>query len=489
MTGKKKKINRFKFILILFALLLPVGLFLLQSRPFYASDEKVKKHLLSRVTQRDFSIEVNVVGMLDAEKSHMISSKLDGSNGTIIYLIGDGEWVEKGDVLVQFSQTPFEKEVVKYAAQVESYTAAVQAAEQVVAFEKNQVEREIANAKYRQNVALLELKRLREGDGPFELSRLEEEQQAVQIKLKRYQSFYADLKKLQEKGFDNPSEISSTQEQIAAHQEKLASMTKRYTSYKTHVLPALLESAKAKVENAALVVQQTIQGSKYRVAKASAGLLKAKAALKSRKNSLEKARSELVKTEARAPFDGIVIHYLTFRNGQKRKPREGDSVFFNQPILYLPDVSQMIIKTRVREIDLNKIELNQQARVIVDAYPDANLTGRLTFIGALATSEEFDKSREKYFQVFFKINEKDDRLRPGMTCRAFIQAESVSKALTVPVQTIFSENQVDICYVRKTGGGFEKRTVITGRQNDAFVEITDGLRQGEEVSLVRQMID
>ena len=381
--------------MILFALLLPAVFFLIRGYSFFNSGEKEKDYLLSRVTQRDFNIEVNVVGVLDAEKSHMISSNLDGLNGTIIYLINDGKRVEKGDVLVQFNRTPFEKEVAKYAAQVESYTAAVQAAEQVVAFEKNQVEREVANAKYGQSVAILELKRLREGDGPLELSRLEEEQQTVRIKLKRYQSFYADLMRLQDKGFDNPSEISSTQEQVASHKEKLASITKRYNSYKIHVLPALIESAKAKVENAALVLQQTIQGGKYRVAKASAGLLQVKATLKSQKTSLDKARFELAKTEITAPLDGIIIHYTTFRNGQKRKPREGDSVFVNQPILYLPDVSRMIVKTRVREVDLDKVELNQKARVIADAYPDADLTGMLTFIGALATSEDSGKSREK----------------------------------------------------------------------------------------------
>ena len=489
MTGKRKKTNRFNLILIPLILLLPIVFFLIRNSFFSDSDEKVNKHLLSRGTQRDFNIEVNVVGVLDAEKSHMISSDLDGLSGTIIYLIGDGERVKKGDVLVQFNRTPFEKEVAKYAAQVESYTAAVQAAEQVVAFETNQVEREIANAEYGQSVAVLELKRLREGDGPLELSRLEEEQQAVQIKLQRYQSFFADLEKLQQKGFDNPSEISSTKEQIAAHKEKLAAITKRYHSYKNHVLPALIESGKAKVENASLVLQQTIQGGKYRVAKARAGVLQVKATLKSQKTALDKARFELAKTEIRAPLDGIVIHYTTFRNGQKRKPREGDAVFVNQPILYLPDVSRMIIKTKVREVDLDKIELGQQARVIVDAYPDAELTGRLTFIGALATSEESDKSREKYFQVLFRINEEDDRLRPGMTCRAFIQAESVRNALTVPVQAVFSENQFDICYVRTREGGFEKRVITTGRQNDTFVEITGGIQEGEEVSLVRQMTE
>ncbi len=475
--------------MIIFAVFLLSVFLLVPVHSPFDSGEKEKNHQLSHVKQRDFKIEVNVVGILDAAKSHMISSNLDGLNGTIIYLVEDGTWVEKGDILVRFNRTPFEKEVAKYTALVESYAAAVQAAEQVVAFEKNQVEREIANARYGENVAALELKRLQEGDGPLELSRLREELETVRGNLKRYRSFFTDLKKLQDKGFDNPSEINSAREQITGHEAKLESITNRYNSYKDHVLPALIESAKAKVHNASVMLEQTVQGGKYRVAKANASLLQVKATLKSQKTALDKARFELAKTEITAPFDGIVIHYATFRDGRKRKPREGDSVFFNQPILYLPDVLKMIVKTKVREVDLHKIELNQHGRIIVDAYPDADLTGTLTFIGALATSEESGKSREKYFQVIFQVTEEDSRLRPGMTCRISIQAESVRNALTVPVQAVFSENQLDVCYVLRRQGGFEKKVVVTGRQNEEFVEITGGLQAGEQVSLVRQTAD
>ena len=327
---------------------------------------------------------------------------------------------------------------------------------------------------------------MQEGDGPLKLSVLSEEQQKVEIELKRYQSFLLELESFQEKGFENPSEVSSTKEKVAAYTRELASVNKRYKTYEKHVLPALVESARAKVQNAALVLQQTEQGGKYKVAKVNATLLQVKGILQTKKSALAKAIFKLAQTEIKAPFAGIVIHYKTFRNGEKRKPREGDSVFMNQPILYLPDVSKMMIKTQAREVDLHKIEIGQQGRIVVDAYPDARLTGELTFIGSLATADDSRKSFEKYFQVLFKVNEEDNRLRPGMTCRISIQVESLKDSISVPVQAVFMDDQKSFCYVKTKRGGFAVRPITTGRQNIEFVEILEGLNAGEQVSLVKQ---
>jgi len=442
--------------------------------------------LLAEVKKRDFSIDLHIIGVLDAAKSHMISSGIEGANGKIIYLIDDGKRVEEGTTLVRFDRALFEKEVAELESQVKSYSAAVKAAEQVVAFEKNQVRREIVSAQYGESVAALELKRLQEGDGPLKLSVLQEEQQKVEIELKRYQSFLLELESFQKKGFENPAEVSSTKEKVAAYIRELASVNKRYDTYEKHVLPALIESARAKVQNTTMVLQQTEQGGKYKVAKVNATLLQVKGILQTKESALAKAIFKLAQTEIRAPFTGIVIHYKTFRNGEKRKPREGDSVFMNQPILYLPDVSKMMIKTQSREVDLHKIKLGQQGRIVVDAYPDARLTGELTFIGSLATADDSGKSFEKYFQVFFKVNEEDNRLRPGMTCRISIQVESLKDSISVPVQAVFMDDQKSFCYVKTGRGEFELRTVTTGRQNIEFVEILEGVDVGEQVSLVKQ---
>ena len=451
-----------------------------------SSGNETDDQVLSEVKNRDFSIELHIIGVLDAAKSHMISSGIEGANGKIIYLIDDGERVEKGTPLVRFDRALFEKEVAELESQVKSYSAAVKAAEQVVAFEINQVRREVIGAKYGESVAALELKRLEDGDGPLKLSSLQEEQQKVVIELKRYQSFLQELESFKKKGFDNPSEVSSTKEKVAALSRELASINKRYETYKKHVLPALLESGKAKVQNTAMISQQTEQGGKYKIAKVNASLRQVKGMLQTKKSALAKAKFKLAQTEIRAPFAGIVIHYKTFRNGEKRKPREGDSVFMNQPILYLPDVSKMMIKTQAREVDLHKIKLGQQGNIVVDAYPDAQLTGELTFIGSLATTEDSRNSFEKYFQVLFKVNEEDNRLRPGMTCRISIAVDSLTDVISVPVQAVFIDEQKQFCYVKKRIGGFEKRIVTTGRQNIQFVEILDGLEVGEQVSLIKQ---
>ena len=477
---KMKKINIAFFVVI-------IGVVLFGTMNF-SSEKDVDSIVIVPVEKRDFNIELNIVGVLDAAKSHMIASELEGTNGTIIYLIEDGKWVKKGETLVRFDRALFEKEVAELEAQAESYSAAVQAAEQVVAYEINQVKREVVTAQYGQSVAILELKRLKMGDGPLKLSNLKEEQQKVQIELKRFENFLTDLDKFKAKGFENPSEISSTKEKIAAYKTKLASVNKRYETYEKHVLPTLIESGKAKAQNAALLLQQTKVGGKHKVAKAKATLLQVKGILKTKRSSLAKAEFKFSKTEIKAPFAGIVIHYLTFRNGEKRKPREGDAVFMNQPILYLPDISKMVIKTQAREVDLHKIKLGQNGRIVVDAYPDAKLSGELTFIGSLAAAEESGKGFGKYFQVLFKVNEEDLRLRPGMTCRISIQAESVTNVISIPVQAVFTQDQSVFCYVKNKRGDFEKRIVTTGRQNEEFVEIIEGLAVSDQVSLIRQQL-
>ena len=447
--------------------------------------QQKKMQLTTFAKKQSFQIDLNVIGVLDAAKSHMITSELQGTEGKIIYLIDDGARVGKGDLLVQFDPAPFQKQVEQLKAEVAGYEAAVQAAEQAVAFEKNQVDRETANAEYLKNVAELELKKLQEGDGPLQLSQFQEEQHKAQLELQRYEQYFNDLVALQKQGYTNTSENEATKEKVAVLKKQFEAASNRYENYKKNVFPALLESGKAKKANAILEAEQTRQGGIYKVAKAQANLNQIRSKLTAQKEALSSAERELGKTEIKAPFDGIVILFETFREREKRKPRVGDTVFMNQPILYLPDISKMIVKTRVREIDLYKLSLGQKGKVRVDAYPDSVFDGELNFIGALATAENPQADQEKYFQVSFVLGGEDKRLRPGMTCRAQIIAKTMEDVLTVPVQAVFYQNSSPFCFVQKLGRGFSPVPVTIGSQNEDLVEITKGLDEGDEVSLVQ----
>jgi HlyD family secretion protein len=444
-----------------------------------------QNQLVTSVQRQDLTVELNVIGVLDAAQAHMISAELRGSQGKIIYLIDDGTLVSKGDLLIQFDPLPFQKEVELLKAEVASFDAAVQAAEQEVAFQRNLVQREVANTEYLLSVALLDFKRLDEGEGPLQISKLQEEQQKAKLELQRHERYYLDLMDLKAEGYQNVSEIEAIEEKVGVLKKQFDTATNRYESYKKHVLPALLEGGRAKKLNAELVLEQTRQGGVYKVAKAQATLNQIKSKLEAKRAALQQAEIELQKTEIHAPFDGIVIHYESFRDEEKRKPREGDTVFMNQPILYLPDVSRMVVKTKAREIDLYKLALGQRGRVLIDAYPDTTFEGELTFIGALATAETTKAGQEKYFDVIFALKGEDMRLRPGMTCRIAILAQSLKQVLTIPVEAVFQEGNQDYCYVQNATGSQEARAVTVGAFNENIAEIISGLKEGEKVSLVK----
>ena len=194
------------------------------------------------------------------------------------------------------------------------------------------------------------------------------------------------------------------------------------------------------------------------------------------------AQTELDRTVIRAPIPGIAVLPEAFRGGEKRKPRVGDIVWQNQPLVYLPDISEMVVKTQIREIDLHKVAAGKKVMVFVDAYPDLKLTGDVQSIGVLAESRTESHTADKYFQVVVSVKEKDQRLRPGMTARVEIECAKVEKALSIPIHAVFNEEGRSYCYV-DTQASYEKREISIGAQSEDWAQVLAGLKEGERVAL------
>ncbi len=443
------------------------------------------ERLYAAVQRGELSVSIHTVGLLDAAKSHMVSFDIRGNTGKIIFLIKDGSWVKEGDILVRLDPSPFEKEVRRLQGKIDSLTAAVEANDQLVLWEKNQVSQNIAAREYDLKVARLDLERLVKGEGPLQLAQYQEEMGKAKAEHDRYASFHKEIEKLGQEGFKNPAELVRAKENAQTYGEKYEAAKRRFVSYKEYVLPSMEEAAKAKVENSLLVFGQSKQAAVFKIANVIADLTQAKAHLKTVESSLAIAREELEKTVLRAPFSGITILYEAFRDGQKRKPREGDTVLMHQPILYLPDISKLIVRTKVREVDLHKVQVGQQASVLIDAYPALSFQAEVQFIGALAAGNGSGSGVAKYFQVVLTLTGKDMRLRPGMTAQVLINAENAENALLLPVQAVFQDDSGHpFCYLFSLPTDeIRKIPVAIGRENEIQVEILSGLKQGDRVSL------
>jgi HlyD family secretion protein len=461
----------------------------LLSRCFFKSSPTIADAQLVRVEKGDLNIQVQTVGVLDAARTHMVSSAIRGDKGKIIFLVEDGTLVAKDDVLVRLDPTPFETAVHRLGGEVRSLAASVDSARQMLEWEKNQKEREIQTARFNRKVAKLELHKLVEGEGPLQLAQYKGELDKAKEELDRYQAYIAELGKLQDQGFGNPTEITLARQKVDQLRELYATARQRYTSYKDHVLPTSIEAARAKADKAEMEIQQLEKGTDFKVARAAAVLAEVQGKLETVQASLKQALAELNKTTIKAPFSGIAILYETFRDGQKRKPRVGDLVWQNQPLLYLPDISTMIVQTRIREVDLHKVAMGQPCAVRVDAFPDSLIRGKVSLIGMLATERFEGGIGEKYFQLTVTLEGKNDRLRPGMTARITVDSEDAAGILYVPVHAVFNDGARTFCYRAAKNGKFREQVVVIGRQNEDAVEIVSGLEKGDRVSLLRPARD
>ncbi len=436
------------------------------------------------VERRDFDIKVNTIGVLDTARSRMIASAVRGDKGKIVYLINDGAKVGEGDVLARLDPTPFEEEAARLTGEVLSRESAVNALEQVLEWEKSDYERQIETSEFNMRTAELELEKIQKGEGPLQSAQYKSEMDKANQEHTRYASYLKDLEELKEKGYIQQNEITQAKEKTANFKEAYELAKEKYLNYKNHVLPSVIETNRTKVKKANMELEQAKKEGIFKIAKAMAELKKARHELETAKTTLRQARDELDKTVIRAPIPGIAILYEIFRDAQKRKPRIGDTVWQNQPLLYLPDISSMIVKTQVREVDLYKVTIGQKAAVQVDAYPDVLFDGEVASIGILADVAEGERGGEKYFQLIVSIKGEDARLKPGMTVRVSIKSNIVKNALSIPIHAVFNEDGRKYCYV-STENGLKKIEVSTGKQNEDVVEILSGLKKGDRVSLVK----
>lgn len=177
-----------------------------------------------------------------------------------------------------------------------------------------------------------------------------------------------------------------------------------------------------------------------------------------------------------APKSGMVI-YIRSWNG-KRGP--GSQVSAWDPIVAeLPDLSEMITKVYINEVDISKVLPGQPAEVTVDAFPGKSFPGMV--ISKANIGEQLRNFDTKVFEVVVLLHEQDSLLRPAMTTGISILVDSIPSALQIPLEAIFTDS-LSFVY-KEEKGGVIKQEVVTGTSNDIYISIEAGLAKGDIVRL------
>ena len=294
--------------------------------------------------------------------------------------------------------------------------------------------------------------------------------------------------------------VSNSQAALDALNAQLEQSQRNYTR---------LRSAKANY-NAAL---QGIKGGSANVQSARAGVQQSQA-------TLQRANKDLSRTIITAPTDGVV----SLLNVKKGESVSGNSFNVGTEILRIADMQKIEVRVDVGENDIPKVKLGDSALIEVDAYTGRKFKGLVTQIassnnGAAAQNALSNVSSDvTQYKVYIRILAESyaDLLgkgtfpfRPGMSASADIQTKTHSNVLSVPINAITTREKGDtlnadvvkkkkdesdikeqtinaddldvVAFILLKDGTVKKVKVKTDIQDINNIEVTEGLKEGDEV--------
>ena len=238
--------------------------------------------------------------------------------------------------------------------------------------------------------------------------------------------------------------------------------------------------------NQKLVTKRLVSNSAFE--KIEMEYLATKATLNALYAELDKARVELSTAEVNlgytkivAPIDGVVSDIIT---------EEGQTVVSTQiasSILVLQDLQQVTIKVKLPEADIMKAKPGQVVYFSTIGQPGYLYHSTLRMIEPAPTSGETDDFSDEavYYFGLFEVSNDQNVLRPGMTVEVSVILNETINVPVIPVSALGGQLDTDryLVQVLTPWRFIEQREIVVGDTDGDYIQIKDGLREGEVVVL------
>lgn len=166
-----------------------------------------------------------------------------------------------------------------------------------------------------------------------------------------------------------------------------------------------------------------------------------------------------------SPIDGIVV---------ERNATIGASVGTDANLFKIIDLSRVWIDADVFEKDLPRVRPGQEVKLTVTAFPESTFSGKVIFVDSVVNPET------RTVKVRTEVANPDGRLKPDMFANVQIVTDLNRAAISIPQSAVLNDDGKSIVFVADAGG-YKKRQVQAGIQNNDRVEIVDGLNAGDKV--------
>jgi HlyD family secretion protein len=327
---------------------------------------------------------------------------------------------------------------------------------------------------------------------------------------------YADIYSIQAN--QAASGVAQSQAQVANAQAALEAFKAQLDqSEKTYKMQKQLFDEKVISSNEFNLSESNFKSAQANYNAAKQGIKGGQASVQSAQSNLAKANKDLGRTAVLAPMNGVV----SLLNVKKGERVVGSNLMSGTEMLRIADMAKIEIRVDVSESDIAKVHLGDSAIVTVDAYSTRKFKGLVTQIassnnGAATQSALANTSTDvTNYKVYVRLlpESYDDLLakgsypfRPGMSASADIQTKTHVNVLSVPINAVTTRDKNDstakvagatkavtdkaasseddlevVVFIVDKEGTVKKVKVATAIQDINYIEITEGLKEGDNV--------
>jgi membrane fusion protein, copper/silver efflux system len=177
---------------------------------------------------------------------------------------------------------------------------------------------------------------------------------------------------------------------------------------------------------------------------------------------------------------GTARHTLTFRSPvsgivTEKKAVQGMRFMPGEALYQVADLSSVWAIADVFEQDIGLVKAGAKARVRFDAYPGKDFEGTIAYVYPTL------KPETRTIPVRIELPNPQRLLKPGMFAQVELPVGGQAKVLAVPASAIIDSGTRRIALVQLQEGRFEPREVKLGARSEDYVEVLEGVREGEPV--------
>jgi RND family efflux transporter MFP subunit len=471
-------------------LLLGVGLREVLTDTTKAHDELV----FYTVRPGSLPIVVTERGNLESQQTEQVICEVEsfggdrtGQSGTqMLFIVPNGSSVKKGDLLVELDDAPLKERLDAQFLALQRAEAEMIQANSKFENQVTQNETNLAEAELQVKLAKLTMESYEDESGgtfQIELQNVEMEIQNARAEQLIKKSDYAAVKALYDLGYKSKGDLAAARLDLLKADSALASQMARGRQLEVYTYEMQKLDRKGKYDTAQNNCEQVKRNNESELAQAKAAKESADRAYAKEKERYERYQTQLNKCKIYAPQDGMVA-YATEEGRWNRGSSiaEGAFVRERQEILSIPNLNRMQVNTAVHESVLDQVKPGLKAVVRVDAFADRTYQGTVKSVAVLPDQGGWLASDTKVYKTLVTVDEDVTQLKPGMTAVVEIDIEKLTNVLSVPQQAIVQRADKNWCYVR-VGDDVVQREIKLGKTNDKFVEIKQGLEDGDSVVL------